>query len=412
MGLPSWSPPRDIVTEEWLLTDLRAEVASDVAATERSYFDRLSGDSNRPLVLFGAGNLGQRTLVGLRRVGVEPLAFVDNDPKLHGSEIDGLPVLRPDEAATRYGTTAAFVVTIWTPVGRLAFPTVDAQMRALGCTTIVPFVPLFWKYAEEFLPNFCLDLPHLLYGDAERVRAAYGLLPDANSRYEFRAQLSYLLSAQDYVEVLGKPDGEWYFPRELVTLSGRDVFIDCGAYDGDTISSFLGACTSRFDSIVAFEPDPAALARLTEYVGGLGVDVRTRIRIEAKAVADREGWLFFDGGGTPGSKLAEDGSLAVEAVRLDGELVGMTPTIIKMDIEGAEEAALLGGRHTIERYRPILAICIYHLQRHLYDVPLLMARLCPRYGFAIRRQGPDGDLVCFAVPDERAIGGDGGHNDQ
>ena len=43
-----------------------------------------TGDSLRDLgasgiVLFGAGNLGQRALAGLRAVGIEPLCFVDNN---------------------------------------------------------------------------------------------------------------------------------------------------------------------------------------------------------------------------------------------------------------------------------------------------------------------------------------------
>ena len=77
-----------------------------------------------------------------------------------------------------------------------------------------------------------------------------------------------------------------------------------------------------------------------------------------------------------------------------------------MDIEGAELDALRGSSELIRRARPILAVCVYHLQDHLYRVPLLLRGPSSNYQFYLRRQGPDGDLVCFAIPEERLRGRD------
>jgi FkbM family methyltransferase len=396
-----WAPPRAVVTPEWLEAELRADLAATVSQEERTLFDKLAGGPDSDLVLFGAGNLGRRTLAGLRRVSVEPLAFVDNDPSLRGALVDGLPVLAPDDAAAHYGESAVVVVTIWTPLGQLAYPGVAAQMRTLGCSRTVPFAPLFWKHQEEFLPNFCLDAPHLLYAHADAVKAGYRILVDDISRSEYLTQLSYLLSAMDSVGVESPPDREWYFPRDLVHLSGNEVFVDCGAYDGDTIQSFLEATCGRFRAVVAFEPDPLAVVRLRTHVQELPSQVRERIHVEQKAVGAVAGSLRFEGGGTPGSRISEAGALTVACVTLDDALGDLAPTFIKMDIEGAEEDALLGAAETIRAHRPILAICVYHVQSHLHRLPTLIGRLCEGYSLFLRRQGPDGDLVCFAIPNER-----------
>jgi len=56
---------------------------------------------------------------------------------------------------------------------------------------------------------------------------------------------------------------------------------------------------------------------------------------------------------------------------LDDALPIFRPTVIKMDIEGAEYAAMMGGRRMIEQHRPGLAISVYHQAEHLWTIPLL-----------------------------------------
>ena len=45
---------------------------------------------------------------------------------------------------------------------------------------------------------------------------------------------------------------------------------------------------------------------------------------------------------------------------------------IKMDIEGAERKAIMGARNTIARFRPRMALCIYHVHGDETMVPKLV----------------------------------------
>ena len=56
--------------------------------------------------------------------------------------------------------------------------------------------------------------------------------------------------------------------------------------------------------------------------------------------------------------ISKGGAQTVEALKIDD--IGGHPTLIKMDIEGAEEAALEGARCTILDRKPKLTFSIYH----------------------------------------------------
>jgi hypothetical protein len=57
---------------------------------------------------------------------------------------------------------------------------------------------------------------------------------------------------------------------------------------------------------------------------------------------------------------------------------------IKMDIEGSELAALMGAEQSIRRFRPKLAICVYHRLRDFWEIPQWIDGLGLGYRFHLR----------------------------
>ena len=78
-----------------------------------------------------------------------------------------------------------------------------------------------------------------------------------------------------------------------------------------------------------------------------------------------------------------------------------------MDIEGAEMSALKGAKETIDKYKPKLAICLYHSLcfyhvplEDYWNIPLYLHRLVPEYSFYIRNDSLYNDnlqTVLYAV---------------
>jgi FkbM family methyltransferase len=177
------------------------------------------------------------------------------------------------------------------------------------------------------------------------------------------------------------------------------VFVDCGAFDGDTIRSFLNLRGERFGQIIAFEPDPKNYAALTSYVAGLPEGVKGRIQLHRAGTSLRREKVCFSATGNMGAVITAAGEIEIDCVPLDEALAGQFPSYIKMDIEGVEPDALAGAAGVIREHAPVLAICVYHRQDHIWRIPLQIRALRNDYEFFLRRyQEECWDVVCYAVP--------------
>jgi FkbM family methyltransferase len=393
-----------LVTDEvtQALETLLAESMDDAMRRERATFDA-SARGREGIVLVGFGGLGRRVIRVLRAAGVEPLALADNGARVQGTDIEGHEVLSVPEAARRYGERATFVVTIWGAGSTHRFAQTRAQLESLGVRAVSSFPPLLWKYPAGSLPHYCQDLPHRVLEQREDVRRGLDVWADERSRREYLSQVRLRLLA-DFDGLAHPVEHPQYFPTDLFEYGPAECFVDCGAYDGDTIRTLLDAHGAAIERIIALEPDPVNAAVLERYASTLRLPGGVTVLPLAAGAA--RGRAFIETTGTASSALTSngvEGTAAIDLAPLDEILEHEHPTFIKMDIEGAEPDALRGARATIVRHRPILAVCVYHLQDHLWTIPLSLRETCDDYDFVLRPHNEEGwDLVCYGVPRERA----------
>ena len=355
---------------------------------QKSTFDEIT--AGKDLVLFGAGGLGRKVLSVLRKGGIEPLAFADN--KLAGSVVDSLEVITPSEAAGRWGKSAVFVITIWASWTD-SMQAQTGALGALGCEAVVSFIPLLWKY-NDLLPHVQVDLPSRVLEQNDSVYQAFDLWSDESSRKEFIAQLRWRLWAE--FDGLSKPAPDQYFQRDLIRLGNDSVFVDAGAFDGDTFAQFLSFTDRQFRSAYLFEPDRENIRSLKDRLTKLPEDIRKRTTIFEAAVGESEHRVDFKSGLGASSSIGS-GPDSVRCVSLDSS-VSESPDLIKYDIEGFELLGLAGSRQIIQDRRPSLAVCVYHVQSHLWEVPLLIHSFNPNYQFHLRAHGQIWETICYAVP--------------
>lgn len=176
---------------------------------------------------------------------------------------------------------------------------------------------------------------------------------------------------------------EQYFPKEFKLEKGYGCFVDCGAFTGDTILR-LNDNMGTINSLIAFEPDLINFEKLTKNISNVKEQLADNLLLYPCGVWSKTEKLSFLHRGGSGSTIADEGETVIQCVSLDDALLKMKPTLIKMDIEGAEYNAVKGAKGIIQKYKPDLAICLYHNINHLWDIPLLIKRWDLGYKFYLR----------------------------
>jgi FkbM family methyltransferase len=273
-------------------------------------------------------------------------------------------------------------------------------LRDLGCEHVLTFGPLYWKYPEVFLPHYAAAPAHQVHEQADAVLQAVALWDDEASQREYLSQIRWRLFF-DFDGLAGPVQHTIYFPSDLCSLVADEVFVDCGAYDGDTLLSFLAQPKPGFKKVFAFEPDPDSFAKLSQKVAQL--PAKGSVVIHKAATGAENGTVLFTGDGTPAASMGT-GNIQVDCVKLDDVLKDEAPTYVKMDIEGAELDAIEGARQIIARHSPVLTVCSYHKQDHVWKIPRLIHSINPEYRFFLRPHLLEvWDLVCYAIPTRRLI---------
>lgn len=377
------------------IEDLLAEPVAAAAERERTTFAEQLRAGDGTVVLFGAGRLGQLCARALARAGVPLRAFCDGNSRLQGTTVAGVEVLAPAEAARRF-PQALFVVAIWTGTARESMPERVAFLRGLGCAHVTSYAPLVWAHGAEEAPFHSFDLPTRTLEAAAALRELAARLADDASRRVFLAALRQRLRG---IFDATAPAAEQYFPGDIVRLTEDEVFVDGGAFDGDTLADFVGRVGERFAHYHAFEPDAANRVRLMGRLEGLPAAVREKITIHPLALHAESATLSFTDQGGPTSHVGTGGNTSVRGERLDAILAVQRLSFLKLDVEGAERAALAGAKASIIQHRPQVAACVYHEPNDLWEIPQRLAALLPNSRFYLRQHGFDGwETVVYVVP--------------
>lgn len=247
--------------------------------------------------------------------------------------------------------------------------------------------------------GFVYGLPffrHAAEHAEEQIELA-DLFADDFSRFTYFSILQYRLTADPRVLQhcgVGHHTDEagyasYIFNRSFFELGDKEVLVDGGAFDGDSIEQFLRATGGRFDHVYAFEPSPETAASCRARVARLQSeflpDLSGRIDVIERGLWDKEATLLFNptqygpketalyanaplAGHVIESGMTQhlyrpedesDGSFSIHTTSIDA-VCEKPPTLIKLEVEGSELKALQGARNTIAQHRPRLAVSMYH----------------------------------------------------
>ncbi len=335
----------------------------------RVFLDKLKA-SKIPVVLYGAGDCGMRYHHVLTDAGIPILAYID-DAKAKQGTMAGLPVWSMAEAK-EHAEKTDFIILISSYGPSKLYP----NLVKAGLSDR-------WRWSEFYLWEDGLDYVAYFAEHKDEITAAYRLMNDDRSREVFRNLLQYKISRDiRLIEAVNDNGTEaQYFASDIIRYEDDEVFVDLGAYIGDTVKVFeekMKEHGKRVKGVYAFEPDEKTFRRLQQNTGGYG-----HVSCINKGAYSENTVLHFASQGFWTSSFSEQGDMEVPVCSLDSEIQGNV-TFLKADIEGSEKAAVHGGGTLISCWQPKIAFCVYHKKEDIFTLPLMLAKLNPHYKFYMR----------------------------
>jgi FkbM family methyltransferase len=346
--------------------------------------DDLSG-----AIVFGTGLLGTALAGSLQALGLEPLAFSDNDAARWGESIGGLTVLPPASLDRDRPVIVA---------SKFVKDSVAGLREARGGQRLLPHYLLPVLFPGTFPGGFHELSAEAVAAGTAQIEEVFATLADADSRELYLQLLRFRLTL-DPLD-LPDPTPDQYFPAGFWTLGDHEVYVDVGACEGDTLADFLRRSGGAFDRYYALEPDPRNLESLRRLAAARP---DPRVDVVPCGAGERRGTVSFVAGRGGESRVGSDGALTVQIVTLDELLADEPVTTIKIDVEGYERETLRGARDVLERRSPKLAVSVYHMLRDLWEIPAWIAGRRGDYRFYLRHHTAEiYDTVLYCIPGDPA----------
>lgn len=170
-----------------------------------------------------------------------------------------------------------------------------------------------------------------------------------------------------------------YFDMDLVNPDSETVFVDLGAYIGDSVTDYINTYGENYKKIYCYEITDLTYSLLKNNLSRFD-----NVILRKKAVGDEEKYVTFtEHNDISSNSINKNGTNKIEQVTLDKDIKEKI-SIIKMDIEGSEVNALIGSENHIKNDTPTLLISLYHRNSDLTNIPRLIDKFNDNYDFYLR----------------------------
>lgn len=350
---------------------------------------------SKKIVLYGMGDGAEKIKDVLDKYEIPIAAVMASDDFVRGQSFLGFQVKKLSDIEEEFGDDFLILVCFGSQI-----PDVMEHVREIAESheLYAPCVPVIGEGV------FDLNYAH---ENTSRLKKVYDLLADEQSKKVFENVISYKLTGKlDYLRECETPSEEKF---DLLNIGTEEIYVDLGAYDGDTLIEFLNETSMQFKKLYAMEPDKKNYRKLKRSLYMIGSalfepyncgawDEDTTLTLDLRS---GRGSKIIPADQVPEKKSFFNSSRYVEIkmMKTDTMLQGVHATYIKIDTEGCERKALIGAKNTISAWKPRLNIALYHRNEDMFDLPILVNELNRKYKLYMRHHPyfPDWDTNLYCI---------------
>lgn len=321
-------------------------------------------DCEKPVVLYGMGDGADKVLKAFEHYGISASAVIASDEFVRGQSFHGFKVKKLSEAEQEFGE---FVIAL---CFASQLPEVINTIKSVAKKhmLLVPSVPVFGNvmFDDDFIGK-----------NSENMKRAYSLLADDLSKKVFENVLEFYYTGDIcLLEDITTDKSEAF--NNILRLSQNEVYVDLGAYNGDTVDEFLQYSGGKYRKIVALEPNVKNFEKLKAHCADMPNVELWRLGSYSHSTV-----LTFNNKAGRNSAISETG-VETRVAPVDTVLCGTAAGYIKADVEGADFETLCGMKNTLKSFKPKLNFSAYHRFEDIFRLPILINKINPEYRIYLR----------------------------
>lgn len=319
---------------------------------------------DKPLVLYGAGELGKMALHLLETIGQPPIMIVDiqADRRCNDAFWQDKNLVAPGDVPEDVQEKALLAVTIAT----LPYTDLAGSLSEAGWRDIVPFYDIAEAYRDRYPLSNGWVLERFDKQDLIKTREVLQRWGDDISRAHHLQFLAWHRFREDWIfkGAAVTINDRYFIPEAMPAIKKAKIFLDVGAHHGKVTRRFM-EMQPDFKKIWMFEPDVVNRQVIESWWQTLSIKQKSQIKILPYALARTSGTQSFFYGLGYTSQISSLTKQTVSSKSLDD--YDISPDFIKIHVEGMELDVLQGAKKTLKRSKAIIALTVYHNSLGVWD---------------------------------------------
>ncbi len=335
-------------------------------------------NTTEPIIMYGTGNGADKVVDVLNELNIPLSGVTASSTFVRKREFRGFQVM-PIEHFEEIYDDFTLIITFGTSI-----PDVMENIYKLSerHTVLVPVVPVI---GTEIFDRAFFNAHY------EEIDLAYNLMADDFSKKIFKGYVEFLYGGRlDTLKSITTTEDEAF--KNILNLHNNEVYVDIGAYRGDTVDTFLSYTDGSYNHIICAEPDTKTFKKLTDHCADLN-----SFEAHNVAVTHVDGEIGFTD--AHGRQSAVGGSVMQKSVTLKTLCGDKIPTYIKIDAEGCENEIISASGNIFTEHKPKLNVAAYHKCEDIFTLPILLNKLNSDYKIHLRHHPyiPAWDTLFYCI---------------